>query len=246
MHFLHSIMGTLVISTAIYFGQTLSTAKTFIAMGYIGMAFGPLRAIPHYYDRYNNFMLGMSKLEEFMNAPEVETKCLVAKGNESSKYAIKIDNQSFSWGVVKDEEKVKKQLEEEAKKAKEGEKEAEKPKKVKVESDGEQETNSSSDETKSSKNDKSEVKTVKEEKEEKKQKLEDLVSLKNIDFTVKKGEFVCIIGEVKSGKSSILSSIIGDMLYCSPSQIEKYGGYESLMTEQASLNSFHDDLIEGS
>ena len=36
--------------------------------------------------------------------------------------------------------------------------------------------------------------------------------MKNIDITIQKGEFVCIIGEIGSGKSSILSSLIGDML----------------------------------
>jgi ATP-binding cassette subfamily C (CFTR/MRP) protein 1 len=217
MHFLNSIMGIIVISTAIYFGQTLTATKAFIAMGYIGMAVGPMRAIPHYYNRYNHFMEGMKRIEDFLNAPEVEPECLVTKGAASSKYAIKIDNQSFSWGVVKDEEKVKKQLEEEAKKIKEAEKEKEsKPKKVKVESDDDQESTKS----KSTESD-SEGKTVsaekEKEKEKNKQKLENVVTLKNIDFTVKKGEFVCIIGETTSGKSSILSSIIGDMLYVSPS-----------------------------
>lgn len=43
----------------------------------------------------------------------------------------------------------------------------------------------------------------------------DFVSLKNIDLTVKKGEFVCVIGDVASGKSSLLSAIIGDMIYLS-------------------------------
>lgn len=33
-----------------------------------------------------------------------------------------------------------------------------------------------------------------------------------MDLTIKKGEFVCIIGEIGSGKSSILSSVLGDML----------------------------------
>ena len=33
-----------------------------------------------------------------------------------------------------------------------------------------------------------------------------------MDLTIKKGEFVCIIGEIGAGKSSLLSSLIGDML----------------------------------
>jgi len=37
--------------------------------------------------------------------------------------------------------------------------------------------------------------------------------LKNLDLTIKQGEFVCIIGAVGSGKSSLLSTIIGDMIY---------------------------------
>jgi ABC-type lipoprotein export system ATPase subunit len=37
--------------------------------------------------------------------------------------------------------------------------------------------------------------------------------LKDIDFQVKKGEFVCVIGDVGSGKSSLLNAINGDMIY---------------------------------
>jgi ABC-type nitrate/sulfonate/bicarbonate transport system ATPase subunit len=39
-----------------------------------------------------------------------------------------------------------------------------------------------------------------------------LVTLKDIELKVKKGEFVCIIGDVGSGKSSILSTVIGDLI----------------------------------
>lgn len=39
------------------------------------------------------------------------------------------------------------------------------------------------------------------------------MTLKNPSIQVKKGSFVCIIGEVGSGKSSLLSAIIGDMLH---------------------------------
>jgi len=52
--------------------------------------------------------------------------------------------------------------------------------------------------------------------------LETIITLKDIDLRVHKGEFVCIIGDVGSGKSSILSALIGEMLYVSNSQIEKF------------------------
>ena len=36
--------------------------------------------------------------------------------------------------------------------------------------------------------------------------------LNNINLEIKKGEFVCIIGEVGSGKSSLLQSILNNMI----------------------------------
>jgi ABC-type uncharacterized transport system ATPase component len=62
------------------------------------------------------------------------------------------------------------------------------------------------------------IKQVKDEenkdKEEssKKISLDSLAVLKDFELKVKKGEFVCIIGDVGSGKSSILSTIIGDLI----------------------------------
>jgi ATP-binding cassette, subfamily C (CFTR/MRP), member 1 len=55
-------------------------------------------------------------------------------------------------------------------------------------------------------------KDVEEKSEKEKGKLS--VTLKKMNLTIKKGEFVCIIGGIGSGKSSLLSSLIGDMLYC--------------------------------
>ena len=34
-----------------------------------------------------------------------------------------------------------------------------------------------------------------------------------MNLQIKKGEFVCVIGEVGSGKSSLIQSMIGDLLY---------------------------------
>jgi ABC-type nitrate/sulfonate/bicarbonate transport system ATPase subunit len=40
-----------------------------------------------------------------------------------------------------------------------------------------------------------------------------MITLKHINLNVRHGEFVCLVGDVGSGKSSLLTAIIGDMLY---------------------------------
>lgn len=35
--------------------------------------------------------------------------------------------------------------------------------------------------------------------------------LKNIEFEVEKGQFVCVIGDVAAGKSSLLGAILGEL-----------------------------------
>ena len=58
-----------------------------------------------------------------------------------------------------------------------------------------------------------EEKQQKKRDERKKQsKLDNIVTLKNIDLKVKKGELVIVIGKVGSGKSTLLSALIGDLL----------------------------------
>jgi ABC-type lipoprotein export system ATPase subunit len=43
-----------------------------------------------------------------------------------------------------------------------------------------------------------------------------MLSLKSVNIQIKHGEFVCIIGDVGSGKSSFLNALIGDLLYLDP------------------------------
>jgi ABC-type lipoprotein export system ATPase subunit len=42
-------------------------------------------------------------------------------------------------------------------------------------------------------------------------------------LNIKQGEFVCIIGDVGSGKSSLLNAIIGDLQYIDTSFLQRYG-----------------------
>jgi len=43
--------------------------------------------------------------------------------------------------------------------------------------------------------------------------IHDAIILNNLQIKIKKGEFVCIIGEVGSGKSSLINAILGDMVF---------------------------------
>lgn len=42
--------------------------------------------------------------------------------------------------------------------------------------------------------------------------LKEYITLKSLNLQIEKGHFVAIIGEVGSGKSSVISAIIGDMI----------------------------------
>ena len=52
------------------------------------------------------------------------------------------------------------------------------------------------------------------------------MTLKNLDLQVHKGEFLCIIGDVGSGKSSLLNACIGDMIYVPEKEINEFGGLD--------------------
>ena len=51
--------------------------------------------------------------------------------------------------------------------------------------------------------------------------MNDIINLKRIELEIKKEEFVCIIGDVGSGKSSLLHAILGEMNYLEPSLYEQ-------------------------
>jgi len=81
------------------------------------------------------------------------------------------------------------------------------------------------------KKDKKKVEEAKEETPAEEEKdvekpLNDYLPLKDLLINIEKGEFVCIIGDVGSGKSSLFSSIIGDMIHVPQSTIDDFGGIE--------------------
>ena len=65
-----------------------------------------------------------------------------------------------------------------------------------------------------------------------KRKLSKFITLKDINMQINKGEFICIIGDVGSGKSSLLHSVIGDLLYLPQKEIERFGGFDHEGTQE--------------
>ena len=46
-------------------------------------------------------------------------------------------------------------------------------------------------------------------------------------MSVQRGEFICIIGDVGAGKSSLLNAIIGDLIYIPDDKIDEIGGLDT-------------------
>jgi ABC-type phosphate/phosphonate transport system ATPase subunit len=63
--------------------------------------------------------------------------------------------------------------------------------------------------------------------------LQENIQLSDISLNIKQGELIWVIGEVGSGKSSLLSAILGDMIYLSDETIQQYG--DSMLDEKLRL-----------
>ena len=50
-----------------------------------------------------------------------------------------------------------------------------------------------------------------------------MLNLKDVDLRVRQGDFVVIVGDVGSGKSSLLSAMIGDMIHVPADEINFIG-----------------------
>jgi ATP-binding cassette, subfamily C (CFTR/MRP), member 1 len=70
----------------------------------------------------------------------------------------------------------------------------------------------------------SQTSTSDSEGEEKIIKVADSIQIKDLSLKIHKGEFICIIGGVGSGKSSLISALLGDMIYMDQDTINEFQG----------------------
>ena len=53
--------------------------------------------------------------------------------------------------------------------------------------------------------------------------LDKIINLNDLDVNIKKGSFTIIVGEIGSGKSSLLSAMFGEMIHLTPDEISLIG-----------------------
>ena len=73
--------------------------------------------------------------------------------------------------------------------------------------------------------------------------LDHILNIREIDLKVKKGEFVVILGEVGSGKTSLLSTMIGEMIHFPKKEINFIGDQMRKM-ESNELKALEHTLLQ--
>ena len=203
---LHQIMPLLVYGLYVYNGNPLDLGQMLMA----NMMMGRIRGRMHQANRiYRNIFTleeAMTRLNTFYNAPEIQ-KGLIEKNNgeqDDSKYALTVQG-SFSWGISSQDKETKDKLQEKAKKKEEKRLEETQTKFQKM------------------------MRKIIPARKQKydipvpARSLETILNIKDIDLKVNKGEFVVIIGEVGAGKTSLLSTMIGEMIHVPQKEIDFIG-----------------------
>jgi ATP-binding cassette subfamily C (CFTR/MRP) protein 1 len=188
-----------------------SADKVFTALTFFNLIQYPIMLFPMMVGFTADALVAMGRLDAFFNAEELNPQALSLA--QTSENAIEIRNAEFSWEISLED--AKKAEEKAAKEGKQAWGKAKKPKTEKkaktseknktMDESGEEEKKSNGEATAESQ---AESKTA-EEKSPEKKKVDSV--LKEISLNIKKGSLTAIVGSVGSGKSSLLSGLLGEM-----------------------------------
>ena len=224
-----------------YINKEFKIEDIFASLGIFTSFKGLLRNLPNTLNILVETLLSLGRIEKFLDLPEVDDSNIEKDDEATSKkkIALQITNGSFTWDKNYQEKKNKfsEQLnlniheEEKGKEDNINNSSAKKPKlrrntmiqlnmpplNQKKKNEFFSSDDESSEENDSNENEKSEDKNeddndaISLNESQKGVKLQRSLTLKKINFTVKEGEFVCIIGEVGSGKSSLIQALLNNM-----------------------------------
>ena len=213
-----------------YLNDKVSISTMLIGLSLFNKLQDPIRQLPSIINNIIESAVSLKRIEEFIRQPEtISENVHKGKYDEKVDYAIKIKKGNFSWGVKQEEKNKKKKEEEENKEDKEKEKKVDNevlkkiddlnenliPKVIETKiEDNENIIKEENDNDNDYKKDgcKIEIELPK--------NINFDVTLKEIDLEIKKGEILGIIGEVGSGKSSLLQAILNCLILLNPKECD--------------------------
>ena len=210
-----------VFSVAIKSGVKMSVSTAFAALQVLNMLRDPTRWLPFFIGMMMEFTVSMKRIQNFLKAQEINQLLIKQDKDFDNPYAITMTPSNFSWGGEKIDDNEEKDKKKKAKKQNESEDETSATAINKGIND--EESFASEEETKSEISPENSDSNDEAQESKKEMKIKDIITLRSINLSVAKGEFVCIIGEVGSGKSSLISSLLGDLIYVSDETAQSLG-----------------------
>jgi ATP-binding cassette subfamily C (CFTR/MRP) protein 1 len=219
------------ISASLWFNIKVSVPSAIALLQVLSKLKSTTQELPDFIGQAIEFLVSITRIQDFLLIDEIEKEQIIYHGNTpESNYSISIDNCNFYWGFDKPELK---------KKGKKGGRKAIAESRQEslggsVVSQRSLVINDSSDNFSRESLLSTDTEYFDDDIQPNTTKLINKVTLKNLNIQVAHGEFVAIIGEVGSGKTSIINSIIGDTLYVDNNTLERYKDEDVLEIKKGS------------
>jgi ATP-binding cassette subfamily C (CFTR/MRP) protein 1 len=174
----------------------------------------PIRNLPWIFNNILELVVSMKRVEKLLLQDEIDETQIIHDDvtTLSQGISVKIENGNFSWGVTK----TKKDLQKDSVKNNKKENQEKNNEKIEIKSQSNcQNTttslNDSTNKTYVSLNSDQDEQPNQVHSQQDESNIPKII-LKNINLEIYRGEFICIIGEVGSGKSSLLHAVMNNML----------------------------------
>ena len=222
------------------FNDSFDISSMLVGLSIFSKLQQPIRYLPSVINQTLETVISLKRIEAFIKQPNIN-KDLIKRGeyDQNGEYAIKINGGNFSWGVKQKKESEQDSPGNKKKEIKDDKKEEEEEIVVNEEDalfpdDDSISTLSqeSKDDAKKTKKDLSKLKSLGNEEGNEieiegckiqipiPRRIDFDLTLKNIKLEIKPGELVAIVGEVGSGKSSLLQAIINSLIFLNPKECD--------------------------
>jgi len=220
----HAIFGSIpFISSAATFiaysaaGNKLTAAKVFSSLAFFNMLRGPLAILPNTFNQLADASVAMKRLSNLIYAKELDD---LPEVDPKSEYAISIKDGEFNWEAVKPDDKRKDKKKNKKNKDKSKDKDKKSKDNSSIDSSDTLINNNNSNVNKNTGigKDTGDItdeifnkKRGSDDSDSKDDKPLESFKLHDINIQIKKNSLTAIVGAVGSGKSSLISAIIGEM-----------------------------------